>query len=231
MSMWIIAALIMGLAGSLHCAGMCGPIALVIAGREGENKVGGILLYNLGRVTTYVVLGSVSGLVGHSVVWFTGQQWLSVIAGCIILLSVALVYYRIGFLSRISEELLRRLRTVLGSVMKSRRPGTLLYLGMLNGLLPCGLVYAALGGAAATGSFAYGALFMSLFGIATVPVLFTISILGAKIPQNYYKRLVKLVPITIALMALLLIVRGMGLGIPYLSPAIKSGEVACCHGH
>ena len=113
--------------------------------------------------------------------------------------------------------------------MKNRKRGTLLYMGMLNGLLPCGLVYAALGGAAGTGSALNGALFMALFGSATVPVLFTIAFLGNRIPLQHYKKLVKLVPVTITLMGVLLIVRGMGLGIPYLSPVIEAGKVACCH--
>jgi sulfite exporter TauE/SafE len=229
MSGWIPAALIMGLAGSVHCAGMCGPIALVVAGNNPEAKTRGILLYNLGRVLTYTLLGTLSGLAGHTVLWFTGQQWLSVIAGCLILLSVLLVYYRLPFMSRISDALLKRLRVALGAVMKNRTPGTLLYMGALNGLLPCGLVYAALGGAAGTGSALNGAVFMALFGTATVPVLFTISLLGNKLPANYYRTLVKLVPVTMSIMAVLLIVRGLGLGIPYLSPEITSGAVACCH--
>lgn len=228
MSSWILAAFIMGLAGSVHCAGMCGPIALVVAG-NGSRKVSGIILYNLGRVITYASLGFISGAVGRTVLWFTGQQWLSIIAGCFILLSVVLVYYRVSFLSGISDALLRRLRSALGAVMKNRKQGTLLYMGMLNGLLPCGLVYAALGGAAGTGSALNGGLFMAIFGSATVPVLFTISFLGNKIPTHYYKKLVKLVPVTISVMAVLLIVRGMGLGIPYVSPVIEAGHVACCH--
>lgn len=229
MSTWILAAIIMGLAGSIHCAGMCGPIALVVSGKNEDHKLKGIFLYNSGRIITYVTLGTLSGFVGHSVLWFTGQQWLSVIAGCVILLSLILVYVRLKFLSRISDFLLRRLRFALGKVLKGRKTGTLLYMGVLNGLLPCGLVYAALGGAAATGSFLNGAMFMALFGFATVPVLFTIAYAGNKLSPAVYRKAVKLVPVTMAIMGVLLIIRGMGLGIAYLSPAIECGEMVCCH--
>lgn len=229
--MWMFTALLMGLAGSIHCAGMCGPIAMLIAGgREpGKIPVGRTLLYNSGRVITYSALGALSGLAGHSVLWFSGQQWLSVIAGVIILLSLAMTQLNIPFLKKISAPVYDRLRKALSGILKKKNPGTLLYMGVLNGLLPCGLVYAALGGAAATGSMLNGVIFMALFGTATVPVLFGISMAGAKISPVVYKKLVKLVPVTIALLALLLIVRGMGLGIPYVSPAIEGQQVACCH--
>ena len=229
MSIWMVTALMMGLAGSIHCAGMCGPIALIVFGRKEENRLRGMAIYNSGRVLTYVILGALSGFAGQSIVWFTGQQWLSVIAGVFILLSIVLVYLKVGFLSRISDVLFVKLRTILKSVMKNRKPGTLLYMGVLNGFLPCGLVYAALGGAAATGSILSGALFMALFGIATAPVLFGVALAGSGLSPVIYRRLMKLVPVTMALIGALLIIRGLGLGIPYLSPVMESGQVACCH--
>lgn len=224
-----ITALIMGAAGSIHCAGMCGPIALVVFGNEKDSKYGRILAYNGGRILLYVILGAIAGLAGRSVIWFAGQQWLSIIAGIIVLLSLCLVYVRFGFLSKLSDLILGRLRFALGKVMRNRRAGTLLYMGMLNGLLPCGLVYAALGGAAGAGSLIDGALFMALFGAATLPVLFGIAWAGSSFGPALYKRLMKLVPITVAIMGALLVIRGLGLGIPYLSPAIECGEMACCH--
>lgn len=229
--MWALAALIMGLAGSIHCAGMCGPIAMIVAGNKETNlrPWKSALMYNSGRVLTYTVLGAISGLVGHSVIWFAGQQWLSVIAGVIILAGLFLTQTNIGFIRKLTEPFYIRIRTVLGKVLRKRKAGTSLYLGMLNGLLPCGLVYAAMGGAAAAGTMLNGAGFMFLFGTATIPVMLAISLAGSRLSPVFYKRMMKMVPVVMALMGVLLIIRGLGLGIPYLSPALESAHVTCCH--
>jgi uncharacterized protein len=229
--MWALAALIMGFAGSIHCAGMCGPIAVIVAGNKSAHHRPwqSALLYNSGRVLTYTALGSISGLVGHSVIWFAGQQWLSIIAGVIILAGLFLTQTNIRFIKKMTEPFYIRIRSVLGNVLRKRKKGTSLYLGLLNGLLPCGLVYAALGGAAATGTALSGAGFMFLFGAATIPVMLIISLAGSRLSPVFYKRMMKLVPVAVALMGALLILRGLGLGIPYLSPAMESAHVTCCH--
>lgn len=229
--MWTITALIMGLAGSIHCAGMCGPIAVIIGGKNGaaSNPGWNALVYNSGRVVTYALLGSISGLAGKSVIWFAGQQWLSVIAGVIILLGLLLTQVKHPSFTKFTAPVYERLRQALGKILRKRNSGSMLYVGMLNGLLPCGLVYAAIGGAAATGGAWSGALFMAIFGAATIPMMFAISLAGSRISPTIYRRMARLVPVTIAIMAALLIVRGLGLGIPYLSPAIETGQVACCH--
>lgn len=228
--MWIYAALIMGLAGSLHCAGMCGPIALLIsASGNGKRSVSGALLYNSGRIVSYAVFGSLSGLAGGAMLFFGGQQWLSIVAGIVILIALILSRYHIPALKKASAPFSNFIRTKLSGVIRNRKPGSMLTMGILNGLLPCGLVYAAIGGAAATGSVLNGALFMAVFGASTLPVMFTLSLVGTRLSPTFQHKLVKAVPYTIAIMALLLIVRGMGLGIPYLSPEIVNEHLCCCH--
>ena len=231
--MWMWTAILMGFAGSLHCAGMCGPIAMIVSGRkEGSGfPLLRSVLYNSGRVVTYIVLGALSGLAGKSVLFFIGQQWLSVGAGIIILFGLLITRTNLSFVKKMTTPVYGRLRNVLGRVLKSKRAVTMLCMGALNGLLPCGLVYAALGGAAAAGGILDGMLYMALFGASTVPLMAIISLAGAKLSPLIYRRVVKLVPLSLIVLAILLIVRGMGLGIPYISPAVEAEQVACCHVH
>lgn len=231
--MYLLTALALGLVGSLHCIGMCGPIALALPLQKNSkrSRISGIFQYNFGKAFTYSILGAISGLVGASVLWAGGQQTLSIVAGCIILL--ALIAGLVGKkfpLPGPLNKIFVNVREQLGKLFKQKRAGALLFIGLLNGLLPCGLVYAALAGAAATGSALNGALFMFTFGLGTIPALFTLSYAGAHLSQTFRLRLRKLVPVFVGIMAVLLIVRGLGLGIPYISPSFVDNKVeSCCH--
>lgn len=225
-------AALLGLVGSLHCIGMCGPIALSlpVGGRTGMGRVTGILAYNFGRAFTYSVLGAFSGLAGSAISWMGGQQLLSIVAGCAILL--VLIAGALGnklpsssLLRRLHASLLEKLK----SVFQKKSTAGLATIGLLNGLLPCGLVYAALLGAGAQGTVLQGALFMFLFGLGTIPVMFAVSFAGSKISLHFRDRLRRAVPVFVAITALLLILRGMDLGIPYVSPKQEAKEVVCCH--
>ena len=230
--MFLLTALLLGLVGSLHCVGMCGPIALALPLQQNKNRsrIGGIAQYNFGRAITYSVLGALSGLAGSSVLWAGGQQLLSIVAGSIILLFLiaGLVGKKFPLPAGLNK-LYSKLREQLGKLFKQKRAGALFMIGLLNGLLPCGLVYAALAGAAATGSVVNGALFMFVFGTGTIPALFTLSYAGAHLSITFRQRLQKMVPVLVGIMAVLLIVRGLGLGIPYVSPSFVNDTVDCCH--
>ncbi len=230
----MLTALLLGVVGSLHCAGMCGPIALALpaSGNTIASRATSIVLYNFGRAMTYSVLGAISGLAGGTLMWAGGQQLLSVTAGVIILL--ALLMGLAGKKMRLPgpvDRMYVAVRGQLGKLFRRRKPGTLLLIGLLNGLLPCGLVYAALGGAAATGSMAGGALFMLLFGIGTSTSLAAISAFGSYLTLNFRQKLRKAVPVFVGMMAMLLILRGLGLGIPYVSPSFEAEKPVCCHRH
>jgi uncharacterized protein len=218
------AALILGLLGSLHCIGMCGPIALAIV--PGGRSFMRILLYNLGRATTYAALGALSGLAGCTVAWFGGQQTLSIVAGSIVLFVLAAGFFgrrlKISFL----EKAFTAIRTRFGKLVNQRR--MLFSIGMMNGLLPCGLVYAGLAGAGASGSAMDGAIFMFIFGIGTMPAMAALSLAGNKLSISFRSKMRNLVPLFVGIMALLLVIRGLGLGIPYLSPSIEHGRAVCC---
>lgn len=222
-------ALMLGVVGSLHCVGMCGPIALALPVHNMSRpmRIAGILVYNLGRAGTYSILGAVSGLAGSALNWFGGQQALSVTAGLIIL--AALMLTMLGKKLSLPPMLNRfysKLRTILGKLFGLKSVKGLFLIGLLNGMLPCGLVYAALAGAAATGSVLVGALFMFIFGLGTIPAMFSISFAGAHLSDAFRSKLRRAVPVFVGAMAVLLILRGMGLEIPYLSPSM---DHTCCH--
>lgn len=224
----LYAALVLGLVGGLHCAGMCGPLALALPGRDrsGAAYVLGRLAYNLGRVVTYCGLGLIFGVVGKSF-WMAGvQRWTSITLG--LLLIFGLFLSRKLALSKPVVLLVQRLKLAMGGLLRRRSLVALGLLGLLNGLLPCGLVYVACAGAAATGGVVSGLEYMAVFGLGTVPVMFVISVSGKLMPTALRIRLVRVVPLSIILLAILLILRGMSLGIPYVSPDLSSQDPACC---
>lgn len=223
-------AFLLGLAGSLHCAGMCGPLALALPA-GGRGRIGfatGRVLYNLGRVTTYTLLGLVFGLIGRSLVWFGVQQWVSIGAGIVILAGL-LLSNRLG-LAAPAFATVGWLKRSLARLLTQHSLGTLYVFGLLNGLLPCGLVYAAGTAAAAAGGIAAGMVHMAVFGLGTVPLMLGLALSPRILPTSLRVGLTRLVPASLVLVAGLLILRGLALGIPYLSPGIDaSGRVAPCH--
>ena len=127
------------------------------------------------------------------------------------------------------SALVTRLRSGMSHFLRRRSLISLAALGLLNGLLPCGLVYVAGAGATSTGSIVGGAFYMALFGAGTLPMMLIISLSGKLVPPSLRLRLGRVVPVSILLLATLLIFRGLGLGIPYVSPNVAAGS--CCHNH
>jgi sulfite exporter TauE/SafE len=215
-----LVAFMMGMAGSFHCVGMCGPLALSLPIRNNglAAKFSGALLYNMGRVVTYSFFGLLFGLIGKTVALFGLQQYLSIIAGLMIIMLVIMpkkyAVAHSGSVSRFFE----RLRSAIGNLFSSRNRSALFVIGLLNGLLPCGLVYMAVAGAIATGTVGQSVFFMAAFGLGTLPVMWSLAFFGNYIGQAVRQRIRSAYPYLMLLMACLLILRGMGLGIPYVSP-------------
>jgi sulfite exporter TauE/SafE len=115
----------------------------------------------------------------------------------------------------------------LGGLFKSKSIFATLFIGFLNGLLPCGMVYLALGSAIATGSVTGGGMFMMFFGLGTMPALMLVGLGGQIFGFKYV--LQKWMPYMIATMGMVLILRGMNLGIPFLSPHIELNNNIICH--
>ena len=239
-----ISALTLGLLGSFHCVGMCGPIALAIPLKTNSwlARISGGVLYNLGRAITYALMGAVFGLLGRGLVMSGFQQWVSVIMGAIMILSVITpsIYKNRFNAEKGLFSFVGKIKVSLGKLFAQRSYGSLFLIGLLNGLLPCGLVYFAIAGAIATGSSMTGSMFMFIFGLGTLPMLLAISLIGNLITLELRKKITRLIPYAIVFIGLLFILRGLSLGIPYLSPPEKAMTVpveqveeeqkpACCH--
>lgn len=234
MTQIIIAAFGMGILGSFHCVGMCGPLALSLPIRHNGwwAKFSGAFMYNAGRVVTYSVFGLVFGLIGQTFALFGFQQWLSIILGLLILFFIILPKRAQLFSG--NQAVLRffeRLRESLGRLFSNSSKSSLFSIGLLNGLLPCGLVYMAVAGSVATADVLSSVLFMAVFGLGTLPVMWSVAFFGNYVGVGIRQRIRKVYPYMLALMACLLILRGMGLGIPFLSPKMsekKEHIEGCC---
>ena len=218
----LLTALIFGLLGSFHCVGMCGPIAFLLpVDRSNQvKKFGQIFLYHFGRILAYSILGLVFGLVGKSLNLFGFQQQLSIGIGILMLLVVLIpqkTFNKYNF-SRPVFKIISKVKSALGKELKKKTPDTFLTIGFLNGFLPCGLVYMAIFGAIASGNALQGSLYMAVFGIGTIPLMTSAIYLGNFLNTQVRQRIRKAIPVFIVVIACLFIVRGLGLGIPYLSP-------------
>lgn len=227
--MYLWAAISIGLLGSLHCAGMCGPILATINQRK--KAPFNFILHHSGRLLTYAMFGAVAGAFGATFSLMGLQQIFSVSIGILMVLSVLLFpFYK--SLHRIESSMGRVSLKFSSLIHKGDLPKSIigLLMGAANGLLPCGLVYLALAGAANTFTPWDGAIFMAVFGFGTLPVLLLITQLSSKLTPDLRTKFRKLIPITILIMGVLLILRGSNLGVPYLSPqqVQNSTEVANC---
>ncbi len=215
-------ALIFGLLGSFHCVGMCGPIAFLLPVDRNNKlkKIGQIFLYHFGRILAYSIIGLVFGLVGKSLNLFGFQQQLSILIG-VLMLAVILIPQKIFNKYNFSKPIFRiisKVKSTLGKELKKKTPDTFLTIGFLNGFLPCGLVYMAVFGAIAAGNALHGSLYMALFGLGTIPLMTSAIYLGNFLNGQVRQRIRRAIPILVVIIGCLFIVRGLGLGIRYISP-------------
>ncbi len=231
--MIFISALLLGFLGSVHCVGMCGPIVIAIPIKSQSNfrvLLNGIT-YNVGRVISYSIFGLLFGIVGESLTLVVLQSNLSIALGSIILIYLVLpkkIKSKIKSKGKISIHL-SKLKSRMGKQLTRTTFSGSIILGVLNGLLPCGLVYAALAGAIATGSIIYSISYMALFGLGTIPAMLFLFYFKNQIDLQIRQKINKIIPYGIAFVAILMILRGLNLGIPMLSPDFsnhnKSGVI------
>lgn len=228
-------ALIFGLLGSFHCVGMCGPIAfmLPIDRTNSYKKIIQIFTYHLGRILAYSLIGLFFGLVGKSLYIFGIQQQLSIAIGVLMILVVLIptqILNNYNF-SKPIYKLISKVKSSLGQALKKKTADTFLTIGFLNGFLPCGLVYMAVFASITTQNAVQGSLYMALFGLGTIPLMTSAIYLGKFLNQTVKQRIQKAIPVFVIVIGLLFILRGLGLGIPYLSPApiteIASSQIEC----
>jgi len=225
----LISAFILGLLGSFHCVGMCGPIAFMLPVDRNNTfkKVTQISLYHIGRLLSYSIMGLVFGLIGKSLNLFGFQQQLSIIIG-VVMIIVILIPYKTFNKYNVSKpiyKVISKVKSGLGSALKKKTFDTFLTIGFLNGFLPCGLVYMAVFGAIAGGNAAEGSLYMAFFGLGTIPLMTTAIYFSNFLKGAMRQKIQKAIPVFVVLIGVLFILRGLGLGIPYISPAPVSDMV------
>ncbi len=216
-------AIIFGLLGSFHCVGMCGPIAfmLPVDRSNTSRKIIQILIYHLGRLLSYGMIGLLFGLIGKGLYIFGTQQQLSIIIGVLMIVVVLLpskIFNKYNF-SKPIYRIISKLKSTLGKSLKKKTIDTFLTIGFLNGFLPCGLVYMAVFASLTTTNALQGSLYMVLFGIGTIPLMTSAIYLGKFLNSTIKQRIQKAIPVFIVIIGFLFILRGLGLGIPYISPA------------
>ncbi len=232
----LISALILGILGSFHCVGMCGPIAFMLpVSRDNQlKKFLQIFLYHFGRLLAYSIIGLAFGLVGKSLNLFGIQQQLSIGIGVLMILVILMPsrQFQKFNLSQPLYRLIGKIKTSLGAALKRKTPDTFFTIGFLNGFLPCGLVYMAVFGAIAAGSLFNGSLYMLLFGLGTIPLMTTAVYFSSLLGGKMRKKVQRFIPVFVVVIGILFIIRGLGLGIPYFSPAEMTPTVTAassCH--
>ncbi len=231
----LYSAFILGLLGSLHCLGMCGPIAFMLPVNH-KNRWQGTLqtvIYHSGRILAYGIIGTIFGLLGRGLNLFGTQQKLSILIGITMILIVLIPFHRFNRLqlTRPIYQLTGFLKNSLGNSLKKRTPDAFFSIGFLNGFLPCGLVYMAVLGATAMAGPVEGFLYMAIFGLGTIPLMTVAVFFSSMIKSSFKNRIRRLIPVFVVIIGLLFILRGMGLGIPYVSPKpinpVTSATVEC----
>jgi sulfite exporter TauE/SafE len=229
-------ALIFGLISSFHCVGMCGPIAMMLpVDRTNEAKrAAQILTYHFGKLSAYGVLGLIFGLLGKSFYAAGWQQQMSIILG-VLMIMVSIIPDRVVAQYNFSKpiyKIISNVKSHLGQQFKRKSYSSLFIIGLLNGFLPCGMVYVAIFGAIAMQSVSLGVVYMLLFGIGTIPMLTLVVYLSHLLSFSSRNTLQKVIPIVAIVIGMLFIIRGLGLDIPYVSPSNLSLFVqadANCH--
>lgn len=216
----LITAFLLGLMGSLHCVGMCGPIALSLPLRGNTilQKIWGGTLWSIGRIVTYSLMGALFGLIGAGFKMLGYQQLISIVIGVGMILSVILPSLFKKFTFGALLSIFDPVRKGLQRLFQEKNNRTLFLIGIFNGLLPCGLVYFAIAGAIASADLFLAIGYMALFGLGTIPMLLLISLLGNVISRTLRNQINKVIPVVIVLIGMIFILRGLSLGIPYLSP-------------
>jgi sulfite exporter TauE/SafE len=195
---------LVGLAGSVHCVGMCGgivsafsmapafPVPVVAAPARAAVRpnVLRVAAYNTGRLASYASAGAIAGGLAGGVRTLAGVQawqdaafWLSSLMLVLLGLYLAGAFPALAHIERIGQGLWRRLRPMMSFILPLDSPVKLLALGALWGWLPCGMVYSVLLTAMLAGSAAGGAAVMLAFGLGTLPMLFTLGMAGTRLQK------------------------------------------------
>ncbi|WP_160137986.1 sulfite exporter TauE/SafE family protein [Chryseobacterium sp. c4a] len=226
----IVSAIALGFASGFHCIGMCGPIALSmgLTKKQAANFYLQNLTYQFGRIFTYSLLGALLGIVGQGFEMAGFQKYLTIIAGVLLIIMALFSFGGKDFASKIPflSKFLYSVKSNLGRVLQKADYRSRFTTGILNGFLPCGMVYMALTASLAGGGIWQGALYMALFGLGTLPFMFAIVLAGNLMNQAFRTKILKAVPIIMIILGGLFILRGLELGIPYISPKAEAMTIS-----
>jgi len=234
----ILSAIGLGFASGFHCIGMCGPIALSmgLTKKQATNYYLQNLTYQFGRIFTYAFLGAVLGIIGEGFEMAGFQRYLTIAVGILLIIMAVFSFGGKDFASKIPvfSKFLFSVKSNLGKLLQKADYRSRFTTGILNGFLPCGMVYMALTASLASGGIWQGASYMALFGLGTFPFMFAVVLLGNLMNQAFRVKILKTIPVIMIIMGGLFIVRGLELGIPYLSPRaeammISTGNNGNCH--
>lgn len=225
---WI--AFFIGFFGSAHCIGMCGPLAFAIPSPQGKwwHVVADKVIYNLGRVVSYTLIGLLFGFIGRQL-WISGlQSAISLFSGMLIILAGISKLYHIRVKNnRLAAKVFQPVNALLGYALKHRAGHFII--GALNGFLPCGFVYLALVGAINAGSPIAAGRFMFLFGMGTFPLMLAATISAGFVSPVVRRKINNVMPYLMVCLGLWFVLRGLNLNIPYISPAKLSIGNTLCH--
>lgn len=216
-------AFIFGLISSFHCVGMCGAISIMLP-TDSHNPLKKALqlsVYHIGKLLSYASIGLLFGALGKGLFLAGFQQRLSIVLGTCMLMVILIperVLMRYNF-SKPIFKVVSNVKSTLGAQFKKKTYKSLFVIGLLNGFLPCAMVYVAVFGALAMQNLLNGVLYMTFFGLGTIPLLITVAYMQDLISNTFRSTIQKIIPYAAVCLALLFIVRGLGLGIPYVSPS------------
>ncbi len=222
--MYLYSALLFGLITGFHCVGMCGPIALSIGSISGRGRQGFIktLFYNLGRVFSYSLIGLLFGILGESIKLGGFMKWLSIFSGSLLILYSFSPIIIEKFISKtpLYPKLLKLIGGTLNSLQNKKGVFPFMIAGFVNGFLPCGPVYVAAFASLGTQSLMGSVFYMALFGFGTFPLMILTSMSTFALTQKWRTKLNKMTPVFVFIVGVIIILRGLSLGIPFLSPPI-----------
>lgn len=221
----IIAGFSLGAVSSLHCVGMCGPLAMALPVHHlsKPQQLVSLLLYQFGRIITYSALGLLFGLAGRQIYLAGFQQWFSIIMGIVVVVLVILYWvYKNPLQPSALKKLFMAVQAFMMKAFQSKKSsGYFLLFGMANGLLPCAMVYMAIAGALTTTQVAYSVVFMAMFGAGTLPAMMIVGYFGRMISLPVRNMFRQSIPVFMCIVGIVLILRGMNLGIPFISPVLQ----------
>lgn len=220
-----------GLISSLHCVGMCGPLVLAIHKNSSITSfnVKSILnpiLYNIGRILSYILIGLIIGFFGEVIKFAIVQEQISIFTGVMLLfIGITTKFNSTNtFKSQKLNNVINYLKNKIAYLLKNQSNSKMFFLGVLNGFLPCGMVYMALASSLAMPDITHTMLFMASFGLGTSPLLISLFVTSNLIPTSLRVKLNKFVPLITILLGFIIVLRGMNLGIPYISPDLDKAK-------